>query len=226
MRRRGRHEAGISGARAGAVILQQGLEGDPPSGRERVDSQCAFKSVTWVIRRVQERIRLGDRHSLLRLTDFDGLVAGTYLTLLQDSQVEAGASTGGEQGGHARFVHPDAEAVARDTRLRHLEDRTSDAITVADGHSIIRQLVHREVLAKLAVDEVGTFQDLLPVAIGVDLIHIDCPLFPAVTRQVALSVSVKIQSADLAAAAHRILPDRGVHGATSPDHIPRKADVY
>jgi hypothetical protein len=44
--------------------------------------------------------------------------------------------------------------------------------------------------------------------------------------QVALAVSVQIQPADPTAATDRILPDRGVHGATLPLDVARKSDVH
>jgi hypothetical protein len=47
-----------------------------------------------------------------------------------------------------------------------------------------------------------------------------------VSGQIALTVSVEIQTADAAAVAHRILPDPGAHSATLPLDIAWKADIH
>jgi hypothetical protein len=88
------------------------------------------------------------------------------------------------------------------------------------------QSFNREVLAELSVGEVGALQLLLPIAIRFDLVDEGGSLLTAVAGQVALTVSVQIQPADPAAAAHRILPDPGVHGAALPLDVARKSDVH
>jgi hypothetical protein len=110
--------------------------------------------------------------------------------------------------------------------LRDLEQRAADPITVADAHGIIGQSFDRKVLAELSVDEVGPLQQLLPIAIRFDLVDEDGALFAPVAGQVALTVSIQVQPADPTAATHRILPDPGVHCATLPLDVARKADVH
>ena len=110
--------------------------------------------------------------------------------------------------------------------MRDLEQRAADLITVADAHGIVGQSFDGEVLAELSVDEVGPLQLLLPVAIRFDLVDEDGALLAPVPGQVALTVSVEIQPPDAAAAAHGILPDPGVHRATLPLDVARKADVH
>src|SRR5262245_34710133 len=140
--------------------------------------------------------------------------------------MESWPSAGREQSRHARLVHPHAEAIARDARLRYLVQGAADPISIADAHFIIGQSVNGEVLAELPVHEVGAFQLLLPIAVRFDLVDVNCALFPAVPGQVALTIAVDIQSANATAASHRILPDRSVHCAALPLDIPRKSDVY
>src|SRR5262245_31839183 len=154
--------------------------------------------------RVEQRVDFGDGHPLGGLTNLDDFVAGTDLAWLQDPEVEARTSAGGEQRRHARLVHSNADAIAGHARLRHLEQGGADPISIADAHFIVRQSSNSEVLTELPVDEVGPFQLLLPIAVRFDLVDIDRALFPTVSGQVALTVSVYIQSANPTPASHRI----------------------
>jgi len=110
--------------------------------------------------------------------------------------------------------------------LSDLEHRAADLITIPDTHVIVRQSFDREVLAELSVDEVSPLQLLLPVTTRFDLVNEDGSLLTAVPGEVALTISVQIQPPDPAAAAHRILPDRGVHSASLPPDVAWKSDVH
>src|SRR5262249_23494730 len=125
----------------------------------------------------------------------------------------------------ARLTFPNADAIAGDTRLRHLEHRAADPVAIADAHGIIGQPFDGEVLAELPVDEARAFQPLLPVGIRLDLVDVDRALLPAVAAQVTLTISVDIQSTHPAAATHRVLPDRGVHRAALPRDVAWESDV-
>src|SRR5262249_42664723 len=153
-----------------------------------------------MVGRVQERVDLRDRHALRRLAHLDDLVAGANLALPEDAEVEPRPSAGREESRHARLVHPDADAVTGDPRLRDLEQRAADLIAVADAHLIVGEALDREVLAELSIDEIGPPELLLPVAVRFDLVDEDRPLFTPVPGQVALTVSVQVQPADPAAA--------------------------
>ena len=179
-----------------------------------------------MIGRIEERVDLRHGHPLLRLSLLHDLVAVAHFARLQDAEVESRPSAGGQQGGHAGLVHPNADAIAGDTRLRHLEQRAADPIAIADAHGIVGQSFNGEVLAELSADEVGPLQLLLPVSIGFDLVGVDRALLTAVPGQVALTIAVEIQSADLTSATHRLLPDRGVHRATLPCDVAREANVH
>src|SRR5262245_64035487 len=95
-----------------------------------------------------------------------------------------------QQGGHARLVHSDSNPVAGHPRLRHFEQRAADAITVADADLIVRQSLHREVLAELSKHEVLAPELPFPIAIGIDLIDENGPVLATVAGQVALTISV------------------------------------
>jgi hypothetical protein len=104
--------------------------------------------------------------------------------------------------------------------------RAADLITVADAHGIVGQSFDREVLAELSVNEVGPPQLILPVTIGFDLIGEDGALLAPMSGQVALTVSMKIQPGNAAAASHGILPYPGAHCATLPHDVAWKSDVH
>src|SRR5512133_394639 len=174
---------------------------------------------------VEKRIDLRDRHSLVSFPYLEDFVAGSYCTLLEDTEVEPRPSAGCQQCGHPGLIHPDANAIAGYARLSDLEDGIADLIAVPDAHGIVRQSVNREVFPELSVDEVRPIQLLLPMSVGFDLVDIDGTLLTAVPCQVSLTVPLEIQSADTTSAMHRILPDSGVHSATLPLDAARKPDV-
>ena len=76
------------------------------------------------------------------------------------------------------MVHPNADAVASDTRLRDLEARAAYPKAIPDTHLIVWQALNREVLAELSVDKVRPFQSLLPVTVRLELIDNDRALLP------------------------------------------------
>ena len=49
------------------------------------------------------------------------LIAGFHFAFLQYAEIEAGSPVLDHQGGHLGLVHADAEPVAGDARLCHLE---------------------------------------------------------------------------------------------------------
>src|SRR5262249_61601186 len=93
-------------------------------------------------------------------------------------------------------------------------------------HGPVGKAFDLQVLADLSVEEFVPFSSLLPIAIRFDLIDVDGSLPTAVAGQIALPISIEVQSADSTAAAHWIFPDPGVHNATFPLDVARKADVH
>ena len=63
---------------------------------------------------------------------------------------------------HPRFVHPDAEPIASDSRLGDFEEGAPDPILIADTNLTIGQPLHRELLAELAEGEVCTMMSFSP----------------------------------------------------------------
>ena len=103
--------------------------------------------------RVQQRIDLGNGHALRPSSDREDRVAGADLAFLEDAQIEARPSAGGQERSHLRLVHANSDAVAGDPRLSHLEQRSPDPVAVADADLVVRQPLDREVLAELPVGE-------------------------------------------------------------------------
>jgi hypothetical protein len=67
---------------------------------------------------------------------------------------------------------------------------------------------------------------LLPIAVGVDLIHEDGTVLATVAAQISLSIAVDVQPADQATSLHRSFPDPGVDGGVAPGHVEREANVH
>src|SRR5262249_31373259 len=103
-------------------------------------------------------------------------------------------------------VHSDSNPVAGHSRLRHLEQRAANPITVTDANLIVRQSLHREVLAELSKHEIPSPQLLFPIAIGFDLVDENGPVLSTVPLQTSLAIAVDVQPCDLAAPPDRVLP--------------------
>src|SRR3989441_10639578 len=146
--------------------------------------------------RIEERVDLCDGHSLLRLSHFHDFVAGAHLPLLQDAEIKPRPSAGCQQCWHPGLVHANPDAMAGTARLRDLEQRAANLITVADAHGIVGQSFDREVLAELSGDEVGPLQLLLPIAVRFDLIDEDRALLASVTPEISLSVAVNVERSE------------------------------
>ena len=167
-------------------------------------------------RQIEQRVDIRDCEILGPLRDLDDLVAGTDLALLQHAEIESGSVVRHQERGNPRVVHPNADAVAGHARLRHLEQRAPDAITVADTDLVIRQAVHGEVLAELAVSEIAATEGAFPVSIGVDLVGHHGAVLAAVAAEIPLPVSIEVEPPDRAAPRDRVLPDSGVDGLAAP----------
>ncbi len=183
-----------------------------------------------MIREVEKRIDLSDRHSLLGLPHLHDFVARAHFAFLKNAEVESRTATGGQQRRHPGLVHPNANAIAGNSGLRDFEECAPDPIPVADAHRIIGQAFDCEIFAELSeglrIAQVGPLELLLPITIRLDLVHKDGALFTSVSLQISLTVSVQIQPADPTPAMHWIFPDSGVHGATLPLDVAWETDVH
>jgi hypothetical protein len=178
-----------------------------------------------VARQIQQAIDLGHRHFLRTALEAFDRVAGSDFLLLEYPEVETRPAVCDEQRGHARLVHPDAEAIARDPRLADLEQRRADLVAVTDADLVVRETLHGEVLAELPVGEIVAAEKLLPVAIGLDLVDEHRAVDATVPLQVALAIAVDVKAADRPATADGVLPDAGVDSSPLPANVPGRADV-
>ena len=143
-----------------------------------------------------------------------------------DTHVEAGPPVADQQCGHLRLAESKADTVAGDSRLGDLELRFADAVPVADADLVVSEAVDGEVLAELTVAEVVSAEVLLPVLIGLDLIHQDGSLLAAVAVQVALAVTVDVEPPDHLRAGYRVLPHPGADSSALPWHVARQPDIH
>src|ERR1700722_18821055 len=183
-----------------------------------------------MIREVEERIDLSHRHSLLGFPHLHDFVARAYSASIKNAEVESGTATGSQQRRHPGLVHPNANAIAGNSRLLDFKEGAPNPIPVADAHPIIGKAFDDEIFTELAeglrIAQGGPFELLLPVMIRLDLVHKDRALFTPVSLQISLTVSVQIEPAAPTPAMNRIFPDSGVHGATLPLDVTRETDVY
>ena len=141
------------------------------------------------------------------------------------AKVEARSVVRDEQRCHLRLVHADADPVAGDARLRHFEQRTPDPVAIADAHLVVGQPVDGEILAELSKAQVAAVELRLPIAIGADLIDKDGALLAAMSSQIALTVTVDVETPHHAPALDGRLPDAGVDRPASPFDIARQTHV-
>ena len=64
-----------------------------------------------------------------------------------------------EKGGHARFIHANADAVACHARLRYFELSAADAESIADADLAIRKSINGEVFLRMAEDKAATSEE-------------------------------------------------------------------
>src|SRR5262249_30123965 len=144
---------------------------------------------------------------------------------LHDPQLEAGPSAARKQRGHPRLVHPDPYPITGHPRLGHLEQGAPYAVTVADAHLVVRQILDREVFSELPVAEVAPAELLLPVSIRIDLVHVDGPNLAAMTILISLSITVDVEPPDHAAPMHRRLTNGRVDLPPVPVYVLWESDV-
>jgi hypothetical protein len=109
-----------------------------------------------------------------------------------------------EKRRHTRFIHANADAVARHAWLRYFKCRTTDAVSIADADLVIRKSLDGEVFSELPVDEVITSEKAFPVVLGVHLINKNGALLPAVTGEVGLRITIDIELAHESSSAVRL----------------------
>ena len=159
------------------------------------------------------------------MRDLNDLIAGLDVAFLDHTKIEAGPAVLDQQRGHVRLLHANAEPVAGDARLRHLEQGGADPVTIADADLGVGEALDREILAELTGNEVRSTEMLLPVAIGLVLIDEHGPLLAAMTRGITLAVAIDVEPPHLARPLDRRLPDAGMDRPALPGDVARQADI-
>jgi hypothetical protein len=131
----------------------------------------------------------------------------------------------GEERSHPRLVEANPDPVAGRPWLGDLEHGRSDPEPVADADLVVGEPVDGEVLAELAVRQLGPPELPFPVAIRLDLIDEDRALLSPVAAEVALAITHEVEAIDPPTALDRVLPDSGVHGPPAPLDVAWKSDV-
>jgi hypothetical protein len=131
-----------------------------------------------------------------------------------------------EQRRHARFIHADADAVARDAWLRYFEYSIANAVSIADADLVIRKPFDSEVFTELTKSKITAAQNALPVVVRIHLVDKHSAVFPSVTSEVALPITVDVELAHHGPSRKRRFPDCGSDNFAVPRYIARKAGIY
>ena len=192
-----------------------------PARAERRYPQCPQQLLAGVAGQIEQRVDFGDCQRFRARGELYDLVVRPDLSLGQDPEVEPRPVVCHQQRRYPGIVHPDADPVAGNARLAHLEDRAADLVAIADADHVVGETLDGEVLPELPVDEVVPVELALPVLVGVELVDEHRALLAAVSGKVALAVAVDVQAAHHPRAVDWLLPHRRVHRPALPDHFPR-----
>jgi hypothetical protein len=131
-----------------------------------------------------------------------------------------------QQGRHLRIAHSNADPIASDAWLCHLEDRIANSVPISDADLTIRQTVNGEILSKLPVFEIVPAELALPIPIRVELIDHHGTLFATMALEIPLAIAIQIQSASNDTVRYGLLPNCGADQLALPFEFTRKADIY
>src|ERR1700722_8895547 len=175
---------------------------------------------------IQQGVNVGYTDSLWTVSDFYDVIPCTDFPLLQHTKVKSWSVVCHQQGWHTRLVHADADAVARYARLRHFKFGATDAVAIANADLVIRKSLNGEVFSELAKSKIVAGQIAPPVMVRLHLVDEDGAVLPAVTRQIALRITIDIELAHHSPARNRRFPDCGSDGLAVPCHVTRQTDIY
>jgi hypothetical protein len=177
-------------------------------------------------RQIQEGVNVGHTDSLWTVSDFYNVIARPNFPFLQHAKVESWSVMFYEQGWHTRFIHADANAVARHAGLRYFKFSGTDAVSIPDAHLVIRKSLDGEVFPELAESKIVAAQKALPVMVRVHLVDKYGAVLPAVTGEIALRITIDIELAHHSPSRNRGFPDCSSDSFAIPCHVARKADIY
>src|SRR6266513_2970797 len=103
---------------------------------------------------IQEGINLGHADSFRNVSNFYNVVACPNFSFLQHAKVESWSVMRNQQGCHPRFIHANADAVARYARLCHFKYRVTNAVEVANADLVIKKSLDGEIFSELAESKI------------------------------------------------------------------------
>jgi hypothetical protein len=162
----------------------------------------------------------------LTLSNFYNVVARPDFSLLQHAKVESWSVMCYEQRCHPRFIHADADAVARHSWLRYFKYRAANAVSIANADFAIKKSLDGEVFSELAESKIAAAQKVLPVMVRIHLVDEYGAMLPAVAGEISLRIAIDIELAHHSPARNRRFPDRGSDGLAVPCHVAWKTDIY
>jgi hypothetical protein len=183
---------------------------------------------------IQEGVNLGHTDSLWTVSNLYNVIACTNFSFQQHAKVESWSVMFYEQGCHPRFIHANADAVARHAWLRYFKFSATDAVSIADADFVIRKSLDGEIFSELAESKIVAAQKALPVMVRIHLVDEYSAVLPTVTRQIGLRIALNIESAHHSPFINWRFPDdvkkhaaaiydriRGIGGAVMPPPPPR-----
>ena len=177
------------------VLLEHCLERTLPTLAKCRNPQRALQLLAGMSWQIQEGVNVGHRDSLWTVSDFYNVIACTNFSFLQHAKVESWSVMRHEQGWHPRFIHANADAVARHAWLRYFKFSTTDAVSIADAHLVIRKSLDGEVFSELAESKIVAAQKALPVMVRIHLVDEYGAVLPAVTGEIGLRIAIDIELA-------------------------------
>jgi hypothetical protein len=175
---------------------------------------------------VQETINVGHRDPFWTIGDFHDVIGRPHFAFLQHAKVESWSVMGYKQGRHTRLIHADAHAVARHARLRYFKYGTTDTVSIADAHLVIRESLDGEVFSELTESKITAAEKALPVMVRVRLVDKYGAVFPSVTGEIGLRITIDIELAHHSPSRNRRFPDCGSDRFAVPCHVAWKTDIY
>jgi hypothetical protein len=175
---------------------------------------------------VQQGIHFCDSDLFRTLGDSYDVIACADLSFLQHAKVKSWSSMGDKQGGHARLVQADADAVAGYARLGHFEYCSPNAVSVTDRDLVIGKSFNGEVLAELAKSEIRAPQKVRPVMVRIHLVDKYGALLSAMTGEIPLPIAINIEFTYHRSSIDRRFPDRRSDSLALPCHVMGETDVH
>jgi hypothetical protein len=146
-------------------------------------------------RQIQDCVNVGHTDSFWTVSSFYNVIACANFSLLQHAKVKPWSVMFYEQRWHSRFIHADADAVARHAWLRYFKLGTTDAVSIADADLVISKSLDGEVFSELAESKIATAQEALPVMVRIHLVDKYGAVLPAVTGEIGLRIAIDIELA-------------------------------